>query len=366
MPYDRPTLQEIIDRNKSDIKSRTERSETFLQKSVYNVLATVFGGSEHLMYDFIEYTKEQLFVSTADEESLEKHGAEYGIFKNIGTKATGTAVVTGTNGITIDAESELQSATGNKYQTTVDATVSSGTANLTIEAKATGTDYNEDVGAVLTFSSPIPGVSATATLTGTGITGGINEDTKEQFRTKILNRKRQSPHGGIEIDYENWSLEYSGSITRAWAIPEYQGIGTIGLAFVMDNEDNIFPNESTRDALRAYIVSHYDSAIGKYVGIPVTANSGFFIIALTPYTIDMTIQVYPNTSAVRTAITTKIDELIQQSGEPGGSIAISQFYEAITAAVGEIKSRIITPTDDVSVSTAQLHYPGTITFQDYV
>lgn len=366
MPYNRPSLTEIVNRIDNDFVVRVDNSQTFLQKSVFKIFARVFGGSNHLLYDYIEFVKDQLFISTSDGENLEKHGAEYGIFRLNGEKATGEIIATGVNGTTIPADTELQSSTGNKYIVLTAATIVAGSANLDIEAKEIGTDYDELIGTVLTFVNPITGVNATATVIGDGIEGGVDADTDEQYRTKILNRKRFPPHGGIKEDYELWCLQYSGNITRAWAIPEYQGIGTIGLAFVKDNDaTSIFPSEAERNAVRNDLISHLDPAIGKYVGIPVTAEPGFFVIALSPYSVNLTIQLYPNNSSVRSAVTAKVEELIKQESAPGGTIPISKFYEAVTSAAGEEKCRIISPVDDVAVSTQQLHVMGTITFQDY-
>lgn len=367
MPYLRPSLTEIVNRIENDFIVRVDNSQTFLQKSVFKIFSRVYGGSNHLLYDFIEYIKDQIFISTADRETLEKHGAEYGIFANNGSKATGTIIATGSNRVTIPEDTELQTASGNRYRVSLVSTIVAGTANVPIEAKETGTSFNELKGVILTFISPIPGVNATTTVINTGITGGVDPDTTEQLRTKILNRKRFPPHGGTALDYENWSLQYSGNITRAWPIPEYQGIGTIGLAFVMDNNiGTIFPTEAERLAVKNYIISHLDSSIGKYVGIPVTANPGFFMVELTPKTIDITIQLYPNTSAVRAAVTTKYEEVIKQESGPGESIALSKIWEAITSAAGEIKCKIVSPTQDITANVQQLQVPGTITFQDYL
>lgn len=366
MPYDRPSLTEIINRIDNDFVVRVENSQTFLQKSVFKIMARVLGGSAHLLYDYIEFIKDQLFISTSDGENLEVHGAEYGIFRNYGEKATGKILATGTDGIEIPADTELQTDSGNKYRVLTAQTISASQANLDIEALKVGSDYDELSGVVLTFVNPIPGVNATATVTGDGIEGGVDSDTHEQYRTRILNRKRFPPHGGISEDYELWCLQYSGNITRAWAIPEYQGIGTIGLAFVKDNDaTSIFPSEAERAAVREYLVSHLDEAIGKYVGIPVTAEPGFFVIALEPYSVNLTIELYPNNSTVRANVTTKVEELVKQESGPGETIPLSKFYEAITSAAGEEKCRITYPTDDIAVSTQQLHVPGTITFQDY-
>ena len=366
MSYARPSLQDIIDRTESDIKNRVEDSQTFLRNSVFKILARVFSGSSHLMYDFIDFIKDQQFISTADAETLEKHGAEYGIFKNFGARASGSATAIGTIGILIPAGTELQSTSENKYITNADYTIGTGgNVIINLTAKEVGTAYNEAAGIILDFISPIAGIISYVTVNIDGITNGANEDTTDEYRTKILNRKRKPPHGGAEGDYIKWALEYSGSITRAWEIPEYMGIGTIGLAFVEDNEATIFPDDTTKLAVKNYIFSHIDTSTGKTVGIPVTATPGFFIIDLIPYTLNFTIQISPNTSAVQAAVTAMLEELILQVGAPADTITIGEFYESIMGSVGLQKAKLIYPTTDVATPVSSLHRLGTITFQDY-
>ena len=160
-------------------------------------------------------------------------------------------------------------------------------------------------------------------------------------------------------------MEYAG-VTRAWAIPEYQGIGTIGLIFVFDDNDPIFPNETTRDLVRDYIIEHSDPVLGKDVGIPVTAEPGFFTPGATALTVDFDIQLSPNNSTVQAAVDANLADLILTRGGPGQTITISQMYEAITTATGEVKSIINSPSADVTANTTQVHVLGDITYGEYV
>ena len=364
MPFTRPTLIQIINRIVSDLNSRVDNSETFLRRSVFMILARVLGGAVHLLYGFLDFMKRQIFISTADAEFLTLHGNEFGKIRKAGTKATGSGTVTGTNGLTISSGAKLQSETGNLYTIDADYTIAGGIATIAFTADVEGDSSNEDAGVSLTFVSPIAGISSIVTVGSGGITGGVEEESDDEYRNRLLSRKRQAPHGGASFDYVSWALEVSG-VTRAWVIKQYYGIGTLGLAFVRDNDDPIIPDETEREAVKTYILSHTNPVTGETVGIPVTAEPGFFVIPVSALTINYTIQIFPNTAAVQASVTARLQDLFKSAGGPGQTITISQMYEAISSAVGETKSKITSPSDDVAAATNQVHILGDITFEDY-
>lgn len=366
MPFTKQSLVTIKDRIESDIKAEINSPTTFLRRSVFKIISKVLAGAIYLVYDYISYVKDQIFITTSDDENLQLHGSEYGISKNFGTKASGSCTIGGTNGTVIASGTELKSSSGNIYVTTSAATIASGAATLSFQAQYAGTDYNESGGIKLTFSSPIIGVSTSATVTSAGITSGVDEESNDSFRNRILTRKRVPPHGGAEFDYVSWALDYSSSVTRAWCIPEYYGIGTVGVGYVMDNDSPIFPDETERAALRTWMLSHTDDITGKTVGVPVTAEPGFVIIPLLAETLNFTIEIYPNTSDVQTAVTTRLEDLIKNDGGPGETIYLSRCYEAISLSTGELYCKINYPTSDIGAATNRVHVLGTITFEEYV
>ena len=364
MPFDRPTLREINSRIQADLLAElTGIGESLLRHSIIKIQGKVYAGVAHGEYGAIQNAKDQLFILTADEEHLEKHGAEYGIPRNKGTKAIGSAIVTGTTGLIVDSGRRLQSVTGNIYIVNESTILVGGTANIEFTAENVGVDYNEDAGTVLSFISPIPGINSTVTVDANAITGGANIKEVEEYRLQLLNRKRTAPHGGALFDYINWALEYSG-ITRAWAIEHYQGTGTIGLTFVKDNDSVILPSQAELDALKAYVIYHNDPNTNIETGMPVN-TAGLYMIPLTFKTVNMTIKLQPNTATVQTNIRNTLIDLFKTYGGPEQTIALSQMNEAISSATGEIRHKIINPVDDETASVNQVHALGDITFQDY-
>lgn len=364
--FTRPTLEEIITRIKGDIVTRITGAATLLRRSILVVLAKAYAGACHLLYGNIEDNKDQLFITTADRENLILHGLEYGIALTDAQKATGSITVTGTDTTVIAAGTELESATGWVYVTDSAATISGGAASIAVTAKEAGANGNEDTGAVLSFVSPIPGVNTTATIIGEGLSGGSNEEDIEVYRQRLLSRKRQPPHGGTKNDYTTWMLEVGG-VTRAWTIPLYQGIGTVGCAFVRDDDDDFIPSDSEIAAVKSYIISHTDALTGKTVGIPVPAEAGLYMISLEKLSVNMTVQIYPNTSAIQALVVTAMNQLILEEGGPGETIYKSEMNDVIASVSGEERHKIELPSglDYISASTNQIHVSGTITFEEY-
>lgn len=364
MPFSRSSLQQIVDRIVSDFQTRITGATSLLRRSTLSIIARVNAGAFHLLYEYLDFQARQIFVSTADEAGLEAHSSEYGILRKAAVEATGSGQATGTNGIMVLAGTELISTDDQVYETDDEVTIAAGVATLDFIAKVAGTDGNDDPGIILSFISPIAGVDTSVIVDADGIFGGTDEEIDEELRERVLTRKRKPPHGGADFDYVTWALEVAG-VTRAWSFPQYQGIGTIGVAFARDNDDNIIPNDTQRATVRSYIIEHEDPGTGIIIGCPVTAEPGLFIVELTSLAINFEIAIYPNTAEVQEAVKANLRELIITYGGPGETIYRSKMGRAISLATGEDRHSLTTPAADVSAATTQVHTLGTITFSDY-
>ena len=364
MPFTRNTLQEIVDRIISDFQTRITGATSLLRRSTLSVIARINAGAFHLLYEYLDYQARQLFVSTADEAGLEAHSSEYGIARNAAVVATGSGQATGTNGAVIPAGAELQSTDDQVYTVNDEETIAAGVATLDFTASIAGADGNDDAGITLTFVSPIAGVDTSVTVDANGISNGTDEELDDPLRERVLTRKRQPPHGGADFDYEVWCMEVSG-VTRAWAILLYQGIGTIGITFVRDNDTDIIPSASEIATVRAYIVEHSDPGTGKTVGCPVTAEPGLYMITPTKLSVDFNISISPNTTAVRTAIEANLADLIERDGGPEQTLYLSRMSEAISLATSEARHTLNAPVMDSTAIATQVHVLGTVTFGTY-
>lgn len=362
MAFTRVSLSTIVDRIKSDFETRITGATSLLRRSFLAVTSRVNAGAFHLMYEYLDYQAKQLFASTADEAGLETHGDEWGKTRNAAVAATGSGTATGVNGTNIPADTQLQSTDGNVYSTDALVVVAGGIAVLAFTADVAGSASNDDPSITLTFVSPIVGVDTDFTVDTDGIINGADEETDDDYRTRILQRKRQPPFGGAETDYIQWMLEVSG-VTRAWALPLYQGAGTIGCAFVRDDDVSIIPDPGEIATVRSYLISHTDPGSGLTVGMPVTALPGLTMITLSPLTITFIIKIRPDTADVRAAIEANLDDLFLRDAGPNQAIRLSKIREAVSLATGELDSVLISPSNDVTASSTQIQNRGGVTWE---
>lgn len=361
MPFTRPKLSEIVDRIDSDFLSRITDSNLLLRRSILNIIARVYAGAVHLLYGFLDFQSKQLFATTADSTGLDIIGNEFAIARDSASKATGGGTATGTNAVVIPAGSILVSGDGNRYLTDAAATIATGSALLTFTAETANSDSNDIAGITLTFVNPIAGINTNVTVDSSGITGGDDEETDDDYRERILQRKRQAPHGGNELDYEVWAKEVAG-VTRSWSFPLFNGVGTVGLTFVRDNDTSIIPSATELTEVEDYIISHDDPATGTQVGIPVTAEPGLLVFAPAELEVNFEIQLNPNSASVQTAVTNELTDLILRDGGAGQTLRLSRMGEAISLATGEIRHILDSPAADVTATNQQVHVLGTITF----
>lgn len=366
MPFSRPTLSELVARIRGDIEANVEGADALLRRAFLSVLGKVVALAVHILYGFLELTANNIFVTTAVTDYLDLHGQEWGLPRLGASYAIGTATATGINGSVIPAATELQLSDGRVYIVQAAAVVAAGVATLSLKAELSGIDGNEDSGVVLTFISPIVGVDSTATLSAGGFDGGADEESDDEYRARILSRKRYPPHGGADFDFVAWIQAYSAAITRGWAIPEYQGAGTVGLAFVLDDQvGSILPSAALVAAVRAYLLQHTDSVTGRQVGAYVTAEPGMFFITLLEKAVNFSIRIYPNTTVVRAAVQAELEDLLRREGGPEQTVYLSRINEAISTAIGEQYHLLVSPVADVTAAVNEVLIMGTITWSDY-
>lgn len=351
MPFQRPTLTEIIDRDLADMSSRVVGVDgAVLRRSVLGVIARTLAGASHELHGHLDYLARQIIIDTAEVEYLERWASVWGVQRRAAEFAVGSVTFTGTNGSVIPEGTLVQRQDGAQFETTAEATIASGTATAAVQAVTAGAAGNTAAAVTLSLVQPVSGVQSAATVAAGGLTNGSDTEDDDSLRARLLARIQEPPHGGAAHDYIAWALEVPG-VTRAWVYPMEMGPGTVTVRFVRDNDASPIPDAAEVAAVQAHIEEVR----------PVTAE--VFVVAPVAVPLNLTIQIAPDTTAIRAAIEAEIRDLMQREAEPGGTILVSHLREAISIAPGEFDHVLVSPAANVTHTAGQLAVLGTITWQ---
>lgn len=350
MPIATPTLAERTARIEADISSRLLDGESPLRRSVLGVLARALAGQGHMLQAYQDWAARQPFVDQAEAEFLDRHGETWGIPRKAAVAATGQAVFTGADGAVVPSGAELRRVDGVLLRTTAEAFIASGTATVSVQAVEAGQAANTPAAAQLSLVAPLDGVNATATVTGAGISGGVDVEGDEALRARILARIQTPPQGGSKSDYEAWALAVPG-VTRAWVYPRHLGDATVGVAIVCDDaEDGPLPSAEVLEAAQAHLESVR----------PVTAE--VLVFAPEALAVPVTLALSPDTPSSRAAVLAELRDLFAREAIPGSTLYLSHIREAISVAPGETNHVLTAPTADIVPTPMQMPVLGTVTF----
>ena len=359
MAFLRPTLNEIVSRMEADASSRLLSESPVLRRSFIGVLIRVFAGAIHMTYGSLVWLIKQISPQTAESEILEMHAASRGVTRLPGSFATGSIDFTGDSGSTIPAGTILQRSDGAQYKTDEETEIVGGSISVSVTAVEVGTASNATSGEMVFLTSPLDGVDQSATVSTSGINGGVDIETDNQLRARYLKKIQNPAQGGDKENYEQWALEVAG-VYKPFVFPLYDidtdTVDQPGYVSVtcITSSDNHIPS----DQLIVSLQEHLE------LKRPITAIVKAY--APSQYLIDFEIALSPNTEPVRQAIKSEIKALFDREGAPDSTIPLSKINEAISVATGENDHVLISPT--VNIVSNKWQYPipwvDNITFSD--
>jgi uncharacterized phage protein gp47/JayE len=356
MPYNKPSLTEIIDRVTSDLsRGLTGVDGSVIRRSLLKILARADAGVVFLLYGYIDWVSKQIIPDTAEKEFLERWAAIFQVTRKPATYTRRQVIFTGTNDVAIPLNTVIQRPDGFEYVVVTGGVVASGTVTVTVQSTLPGAESVVDTGIVMTLASPINGINANGTVGGSGKVDGVDEETDDDLRSRLVKRIQEPPQGGSESDYERWALEVPG-VTRAWVYPLEDGGGTVAIRFVCDNDpDTIIPTVEKIEEVQTYI----DAPDRR----PVTAN--VTVKALVGKALDITTLLSPNNADTQAAVTAEYNDLIRRESEPGGTILKSHIREAASIAQGEDDNSVTVPVGNFTTDPNEIAVPGDYTYQAF-
>ena len=313
----------------------------------------MWAGTVHETHGHLVWVSEQIFGDTATREFLLRIAAKYGITPTPAAFATGTVEATGVNTTVIPVSAILVRDDGATYTVTVGGVITLGVASITIVADVAGIDGNMLESDTLDFQSPITDIDVLTTVEAPGIEDGLDEESTEDLRVRYLLRRRQPPSGGGDQDYEAWALAVAG-VTRVWVARHEDGLGTVKIRFVEDNETPIFPGAPKVAEVQAAIDALRPTTAEPTVAAPVDAPVAF------------TIALANDTTAIRAAVDAELTDLLARDGQPGDGVSLGTiFLSSMRTAIGSVSDgdyTLTVPVADVVPVVGDLPTMGVITW----
>lgn len=365
MPFARPTLRQLIDRFKADIRTYTDGGDALLRRSVERVLSRAVPGLAHGLYGNLAWIARQIFPATGDDESVTTWAAMLGVTPRPAAPAVGAAQFSVTGTPTIPAGHLVQRSDGVRYVVTAEVVASGSPVEVELEAEEPGAVGNCDTATPVVLVSPIAGVSSSGVISDPeGMHDGVDVENVEQLRVRVLERLKNPPRGGSRGDYIAWALEVPG-VTRVWETPRVEGAGTVGVQFVTDDPVEPFgspiPSDQARDDVEALLVDRAPVTIGRsiegvWVGVVVTKPTP---LPLAIEIADLETEDGADLDEVKQAIRLEIVDFLRREARPGkadGSVILrrSRLDEAISAAAGEESHRLVSPAADIVLAAGAL------------
>ncbi|MEC5321136.1 baseplate J/gp47 family protein [Brenneria populi subsp. brevivirga] len=380
MPYNRPTLTELRERNQAFFETALGDVGALLRFSNMRIMAHADAGMAWLHYGYLDWIAKQAVPSTATDEYLAAWGALKSIYRKSATAANcAAATFTGNSGATVDANALLNRSDGYQYILDESITIgNNGTATGSITAvlldasensTGGGDDGNADSGTTLSLDSAWEGVDSTVTMIDAAA-GGVDIEDEDSFRSRVLQAYQSTPQGGSNSDYVKWALAVSG-VTRAWPYPRLFGAGTVGVYIMCDGETT--DNSGLPDGTDG-VATDEDYAMDKATGMQLTVAD--YIYPLRPVTalvyicapiqesVDIVIDgISDADSDTVQKIYDAIDSVMYDSADPtDGILYLSDLVIAISDVSGTDGFLITSPSANIRFGTGKIPVRGTVLF----
>jgi uncharacterized phage protein gp47/JayE len=374
--YIRPTLSDLLNQVAQDQAAALPGSDGLLRFSNLSVLGRVQAALAHLHYGYLDYIAREAVPFTATGENLQAWGALKNVTQKPATSATGIVTLPSTSGASLPAGSVITRGDGVLYLSTQDVTATGSTIAVPAQAQAdpsglTGAFGNCAVGTAMTLSVPVDGITSSGTVT-TAFTGGADIETPDALRGRIMAAFQTTPQGGAKSDYVTWALQVPG-VTRAWAVPNGFGTGTVVVFVMFDNaesanggfpvgSDGVSANDPGPGGVpRGTVASGDQLTVANYLVSlqPVTAL--VYVVSPVANPVPFTIKGIP--AAAQSAVRGAISNVFLRNGAPGGSIKIANVWSAIAAVSGVDDFVIVSPAADIANPAGRLPTLGAVTWQ---
>ena len=194
----------------------------------------VMAGELYRLQTELSWLERQAFPQSAAGEWLDRHGALRGVTRKEAARAKGEITFSRYLPLTFDLvipQGTRCASTGSEpieYETTEEAVLTAGELSITVPAQAVlgGRSGNIAAGYVNTLLSSLTGFNYLGNRVP--FTGGREQETDEEYRSRILSAYANLPNGTNAAYYRDVALSCKG-VGSVGVVPRKDGNGTVGV-----------------------------------------------------------------------------------------------------------------------------------------
>lgn len=347
----RPPLHDISKRVQADFSLYCNDGKPLRKFSKDYVLSQVIAGVSHLLHGRLNFIENQLFPDTCTNDRLEQMASSRGVFKRKALHAQGAVMFSGIPRKAIPQGTELTREDAVLFKTLQPGVIArDGQISIDCQCNTLGDVGNTSGNTVLTLVSPLSGVDSQARVRTSGIIHGVDEESRESLQARYLMRLQNPIRGGTKSDYEQWMLEVPG-VKKPWVYSNVPTIGTVSVAFTIDDIDAPFPTSAEIQTMEVYLRKLK----------PITAKLQMKVC--TPKIIPITVRLSSQDPIVRSRIEASIKRIFFEEAKPGGLLLVSHLILAISNSITREDFSLVSPTENIQAQDGELHHFGGITWQ---
>lgn len=299
-----------------------------------------------------DWVLDQSFPQTAQGEYLDRHAAMRGLTRQAATRAVGTLrFSTGeapVSDLAIAQGSVCMTAEGVRFETTADAVLTAGSLWVDVPAQAVeaGSGGNAAPNTVTVLSACPVGI--TACTNSAAFTGGAEEESDDDLRTRVLESYQRLPNGANAAFYEEQALCHEG-VEAVIAVGRARGIGTVDVYLA-----------TAAGAPDAELLEEVEEDLQARREIAVDLQ----VLAPTLNPVDITMEIAAEDGAEFAQVKSDVESAV--AGLFGGKLLgkpllLAQLGKIIYEVDGVENYHILTPAGDVTGDATALPVLGTLT-----
>lgn len=232
------------------------------------------------------------------------------------------------------------------------------TATLPIESSDFSEDANTAGLAGFTFEESLVGVDEIAGATFPGILGGLSQETRDEFQTRLLERI-QNPVAHFNSSDIIFTARAVSGVTRVFIFEITPTIGQVTVYFMRDNDET----GAIADGVE---IQKVKDALDK-IRPANTAPEDLIVLAPTPVPTDFSfVSLVPNTSSMKSAITENLTQFFKEGTSVGENVTSDAYRSVIfntidTTNGARVEEFVLNnPSGDILVNDGEIATLGNV------